>query len=112
MIDIGKGQHESHRLALNFRDHVERLEDNRPKLLAHMLDFFFSERDKSPIVRPGVIQDGKDDCDVFIPILLIDLPHCDPLVPLTRLDDPFDQRREFFGDVEIVGVKRLRAGIA
>ena len=61
LIDVGNGDHERDRLAVELGDPDQILVDDRLQFLAGVGDFGLGQRDEPPIVRPGVVEQAEDD---------------------------------------------------
>ena len=60
IVDIRKGQHKCDRLAIELCDQVDRLQDNRLQLLPGIGNFGLCKRNKTPIVRPCIVENAED----------------------------------------------------
>jgi hypothetical protein len=86
----GNGDHEAGRLAVDFGDDDQILEDDRLQLLAGIGDLGLGQRDEAPIVRPGVVEQVEDDPRFLVEARLVDLAQADAAGALAGLRSAAD----------------------
>ena len=112
LIDVGDGQHERHRSAIQFGDADQFGIDDRLQLLAGIGDFGRGQRDIAPIVRPGVVEQVEDDRHFVVEFRLVDRANADARVLLPRRDQPRHDPLCFGPDVDFIGQQVLGLGVA